>query len=193
MADLSLAQRLALCKFLTDALKALRLSELLPQAAGEMPSGARLPVMFGGQLAGWASMPQPSKKSAYVDDDKALLAWAEKHHAAKVLTTETAEVTDDVLAVLEEHLPSAIVKTRQVDPQWVSDLTDALRDKGFYVTSDGEKLTEVPGITVPESDPPAPRVDLKPEAGAIIGAAWQAGDIPVGDLIALPAASGAAA
>ena len=55
-----------------------------------------MPAMFGGQLAAWASMPEPSKKAAYVNDEKALLAWAKKNYPAKVeqtVTTSTSMTT----------------------------------------------------------------------------------------------------
>jgi hypothetical protein len=185
-----LAQRLALAKFLTDLLKKLRADELLPRATAEMPSGSRLPVMFGGQHAGWASMPQPSKKAAYVSDEKALLAWAEKNHPAKVENVTTVNVDDDLIAFLADHYPSALEEGRQVQPAWLSDIKGALKDKGFYVTLTGEKLAEVPGITVPEPDPPAPRVDLSDDAQQIIGDAWRSGNIPVTDLLALPGGEG---
>ena len=32
-----------------------------PPATDEMPSGSRIPAMFGGELAAWASMPEPSQ------------------------------------------------------------------------------------------------------------------------------------
>jgi hypothetical protein len=191
MNALTLPQRLLLVKFITDTLARVRKDDLVPLAGQEMPPGSRLPVMFGGRLAGWASMPQPSKRSPYVSDEKRLLAWAEQNHPAKVSTVETVEVTDDVLALVAEHFPDAIVKTRQVDSYWLSDIQGALKERGYYVTSDGEKLTEVPGITLPEPDPPAPRVNLEDDAAAIIGAAWLNGDIPAADLLALPAPDGA--
>ena len=53
-----------------------RADDLLPRATAEMPSGSRMPVMFGGKHAGWASMPEPSKKAAYVSDEKACWRWA---------------------------------------------------------------------------------------------------------------------
>ena len=101
-------------------------------------------------------------------------------------------VTPEVLAVLREHLPSAIFTVRKVDPQWVTDLTGALKGGGHYITAKGEKLTDVPGITVPEPVPPVPSVDLAEDAAAIIADAWRAGDIPVADLLALPAAGNGA-
>ena len=177
----------SLVKFFTVALAKLREDELLPQSEAEMPPGSRLPVMFGGRQAGWASVPQPSQRAAYVADGKKLLAWAEKHHPAKMETAETVEVTDALLAHLREHFPSAIVQTRQVDPQWVADLTQAMKDPGYYLTLQGEKLTEVPGIVLPEPGRPSPRVDLDDfPAAEVIGAAWRGGDIPVAELIALP-------
>ena len=189
-AVLTLPQRLALVKYITERLAAVRKDDLVPQAGSEMPSGSRLPVFFAGRQAGWASMPQPSRKAAYVSDPAKLLAWARAQYPAKVITDRTVRVTDEVLAVLAEHLPGAIVETPLPDPQWVADLLGALKGGGSYLTHEGEKLTEVPGITVPESDPPAPRVELADAAGEIIGAAWRDGAIPLGDLLALPAPNG---
>lgn len=187
---LSVAQRLLLAKFLTDGIKKAREGDMLPQAAAEMPSGTRLPVFFGGRQAGWATMPQPSRKSAYVSSERDFLAWAEKHYPGKVADAPEVLVTPEVIAVLKEHLPGAIIPRRKADPQWLSDLLGALKGGGSYVTREGEKLTEVPGITVPESDPAAPRVELADEAGEIIGGAWRDGVIPLGDLLALPAPNG---
>jgi hypothetical protein len=190
MSALSTQQRLALVKFFTDGLAALRKDDLLPRADAEMPSGARLPVMFGGKLAGWVTMPQPSKRAAFVSDEKKLLAWAEKQYPEKVATAERALTTPEVLAVLREHLPGGIVSERQVDAQWLSDITGALKDRGHYVTAKGEKLTAVPGITAPEPDPPTPRVNLEDGAAQVIGTAWLAGEIPAAEFLALPAGEG---
>lgn len=187
-APLSLAQRLLLVKFLTDTLGKLRKDELLPQSAGEMPAGSRLPVMFGGRHAGWALMPAAST-SVTVTDEKKLLAWAEQNYPAKVRTAETVKVDDDLIAFLAEHYPSALEKRRQVEPAWVGDITTSLKEHGYHITMTGEKLTDVPGITVSESSP-APRVNLTPDAAEIIGNAWRDGDIPMAELLALPAAAG---
>jgi hypothetical protein len=164
---------------------------MLPQAAAEMPSGTRLPVFFGGEQAGWAIMPQPSRKSAYVSDPAKLLAWVRVNLPGKVAVTKAIPVTDEVLAVLAEHLPGAVVETPGVDAQWLSDVLGALKGGGAYTTHEGERLTEVPGITVPESDPAAPRVDFTGfDEGAVIGGAWAQGLIPLGDVLALPAPNG---
>jgi hypothetical protein len=184
-APLSIAQKLGLAKFLVDALKKLREDDLVPQSAAEMPPGSRLPVMFGGQHVGWASMPKGSV-TVTVRAPAALLAWADANYPAKVETVEEVIVDDDLIAFLAEHYPSALKKSRRVQPAWASDICGALKDPGHYITITGEKLTEVPGIEVRESDP-SPRVNLEPGAADIIAAAWRAGDIPVADLLALPA------
>lgn len=186
-ATLDLAARLALVKFITDGLTAQRKDVLVPDALAGWPSGTRMPVMFGGRHAGWASMPEGST-TAYVKDAAVLLAWAKVHQAGHVTDEVTVRVTPEVLAVLEEHLPGAIVRTPTVDPQWVTDVTAALKKQGYYVTREGEKLTEVPGIEVSTSDP-WPRVNLSDRAAQVIGAAWAAGEIPVADLLALPASA----
>lgn len=184
-APLSLAQKLALAKYLVDVLKKLRETDLVPQSAAEMPPGSRLPVMFGGKHAGWASMPKGSV-SVFVKDEAELLAWTEKNYPDKVEDREEVIVDDDLIAFLAEHYPSALKKSRRVQPAWAGDICGALKDPGHYITITGEKLTEVPGIEVRESDP-SPRVNLEPGAADIIAAAWRAGDIPVADLLALPA------
>jgi hypothetical protein len=161
---------------------------MLPQAGTELPSGSRIPVMLGSQRAAWVTMPEPSRKAAYVSDEKALLAWAEKQYPEKVTPAETVpRITEQVLAVLREHLPGAIETGRQVDPQWVSDIQLALKLRGHYVTGTGEKLTEVPGITLPVPDPAVPRVDLADDATAVIGAAWPQIAAGLPGLLALPA------
>jgi hypothetical protein len=184
---LSLPQRLALVRWLTDTLAHLREDDLLPQATAEMPPGARLPVMFGGQHAGWVNMPKPTQRNAYVADEKKLLAWAEANYPDKVETVEEVAVDDDLIAFLAEHYPSALRKSQRVRASWVSDICAALKQPGYYVTLTGEKLTEVPGIELPEAGDPVPRVSLSEDAASIIAAAWRGGDIPVTEFLALPA------
>lgn|GEM_PF-1990625 len=184
MTALSLPQRLLLAKWLGDKLKALRESDLLPEAAGEMTPGERSPAKFGGRLAGWVGMPKPSV-TASVTSEAELLAWARKHHPGKVQVVEEIAVDSDVLALVAEHMPQAIRTSERVDPQWVSDLCAGMK-AGRYVTSEGEILTEVPGISVGSSTP-VPRVTLERDAEAIIAAAWRDGLIEAGDLLALPA------
>lgn len=185
-APLSLPQRLLLIKYLTDRLALLRKNELLPQATAEMPSGSRLPVMFGGRQAGWASMPAGST-TCRVADERALMEWAEKNYPDRIGTVESVAVDADVLALVREHMPQAIRTEKCLDGMWVGDIQSGLQKKGYYVTSTGEKLTEVPGIVV-ETTTPAPRVNLADDADSVIAAAWLSGDIPAGEFLALPAA-----
>lgn len=185
---LSLAQRLGLVKFFTESLATLRTKELLPLAGNEMPSGSRLPIMFGGQFAGWASMPEPSRRAAFVSDESKLLAWAKANHPDKVEPTEEVIVDSDLIAFLADNYPQALRKGERVSPVLLGDLLASMRDPGWYHTKAGEKLTEIPGITVPETAPAVPRVDLdKEHAAGVIGAAWRDGLIPASELLALPA------
>jgi len=191
MSGLTLPQRLGLVKYLETRLEALRKGDLLAQAQHEMPSGSRMPIMFGGRKAGFATMPEPSKRAAYVADPPKFLAWAKRNYPDKVLPVTEVAVDDDLIAFLADHYPQALRNSERVQQPWTSDICAALRDKGFYVTSTGEKLTEVPGIIVPDPDPPVPRVNLdKEHAGEVIAAAWQAGVISAADLLALPAPEG---
>jgi hypothetical protein len=189
---LSLAQKFALWKWLTDELKTVRADQLLPAAGAEMPSGARMPAMFGGKRAAWVTMPEPSQPSAFVKDEKALLAWARKNYPAKVEPTVTVNVDDDLIAFLADHYPSALEHGERVQPAWLGDILGALVKPGHYITATGEKLTEVPGIEVPEAAPPVPRVSLADAATEVIGEAWRSGDLDLGGLLALPAGDGGA-
>lgn len=190
-APLSLAQRLLLAKYLTDRLKLLRDNELAPQASAEMPSGSRLPVMFGGRQAGWASMPAGSKTTR-VADERALAEWARKEHPERIGTVESVVMSPAVLELVRQHMPGAIRAEECLDGMWVGDILSGLQKKGCYVTATGEKLTEVPGI-VTGTSVPAPRVNLSEDADSVIAAAWLGGDIPAGEFLALPAGEGEAA
>lgn len=190
-APLSLAQRLLLAKYLTDRLRLLRDNELAPQASAEMPSGSRLPVMFGGRQAGWASMPAGTKTTR-VADERALTEWARKNHPDRIGSAEFVDMSPEVLELVREHMPQAIRTEECLDGMWVGDILSGLQKKGFYVTADGEKLTEVPGIVTGTSSP-APRVNLAEDADSVIAAAWLGGDIPAGEFLALPAGEGEAA
>lgn len=187
MTEMTLPHRLTLVKFLTESLAKGRKDVLLPQSEKEMPSGSRIPAMFGTRRAAWVSMPQPAQKRAYIREPAKLLAWAKTNYPDKVEPTTEVVVTPALIAHLKEHFPSALKAGEEVDPQWVSDICGALKDPGHYLTIQGEKLTEVPGIVLPEPDPPVPHVDLADDAEEIIREAWAAGDIPVADLLALPA------
>lgn len=190
-APLALAQRLLLAKYLTDRLKLLRDNELVPQASAEMPSGSRLPVMFGGRLAGWASMPAGSKTTR-VADEGALMDWARREHPDRIGSMESVAMSPAVLDLVRQHMPEAIRTEEVLDGMWVGDMLSGLQKKGYVVTAEGEKLTSVPGIVTGISTP-APRVNLAEDADSVIAAAWLGGDIPAGEFLALPAAEGEAA
>lgn len=187
-APLSLPQMLGLWKWLTTVLdKEVREKQLLPQAEREMPSDSRLPIMFGGQHAGWANMPKPSQPSAYVKDKAALLAWAKAEYAEKVENVPEVIVDAGLLEFLQEHRPGSLRMTERVDPQWTADICQGLASKdACYITSKGERLTDVPGITVPEPTKPVPHVKLSDDAGRIIREAWPQLQGALGPMLALP-------
>lgn len=187
--SLNLQQCLALVKFYTEYLARLRTGQMVPQSREEWEPGARVPAKFGGKLAAWVNLPQPTQKSAYVQDAKKLLAWAKVSYPEKVQPTTEVEVTPGLIAHLREHFPSALKTGEEVDPHWVSDILTALKKPGHYDTNKGERLRpdSVPGIVLPDAEPPVPKVDLADDAEAVIGEAWRAGQIPMGELLALPA------
>lgn len=188
---LSLVQRLTVAKVLTEILAALRTSEMIPAARRELESGERHAVKFGGKTAAWVAMPKPAQKSAYVKDPAALLAWTRKNYPEKLRdTVKIVAPQDELIVHLIEHWPGALETGSEPDPYWVDDLIKSLKKPGYYVTAAGERLTkdDIPGIELPEADDPTPTVTLTSEAQQIVAEAWRAGAIPVGDLLALPAA-----
>lgn len=188
MSGLSLAQKFGLWKWLTDTLLAdLRSKHLIPQADEEMPPGARLPVMFGGVVAGWVTRPKDAQPSAAVTDQAKLLAWAKVNYPAKVEYPAEVVVDAGLIEFLQEHRPESLRTGERVDRQWAEDLCAALTKPGFYVTHEGEKLTEVPGITVPEPKPSVPTVKLERNATEIIERAWPQIRGNLGEVLALPA------
>lgn len=188
---LDLAGQLTVAKFLAETIAGRRTGDLVPEAQDVWPASTRIPVAFGGKHTAWVAMPKGSK-SAAVSDPAKLLAWAKANHPHQVADEVTVRVTPEVIAVLAEHLPGALVRTPTVDQHWTDDITKALKEKGFYVTREGEKLTEVPGITVSEK-PGVPTVTLEKDAGETITAAWRDGLIPLDGLLALTASETPAA
>lgn len=189
MNGLSLPQRFVLTRFLSDALAALRKDDLLPEAAAEMVTGERAPVKFAGRLAGWVTMPKPSRKSAYVSDDRKFRAWADRECPHRVVTVTEVADGQELREYLAEHAPQFLLAERRPDEHLAEDVCKALRDHGCYITANGDKLTEVPGVTLPEPDAATPRVTLEDDAQAVIMAAWRSGDIDVAGMLALPAAA----
>ncbi|MDA8324117.1 MAG: hypothetical protein M0030_30490 [Actinomycetota bacterium] len=185
-APLTPGERLALLAWLEKEVKRLR-GELLPATLEAMPPGTRLPAIFGGRQAGWVSMPKPSTTAA-VTDPGAFLAWTRKNVPGRIREDVTIDQRqmDDVLALIEDHMPDALIRTTVVDPAWQGDLLASLRDRGRYALAGGDVITEVPGITVSTGEP-RPRVNLADDAGEVIEQAWRAGEIDMLGVLALPA------
>ena len=184
MSGLSLVQKLAIVKFLTDCLVALRADDLLPQAERELCPGARLPVKFGGQLAGWVNVPKASVRVTITDEAK-YEAWVAERYPMQVEETETVKVTPELIEHQRVHFPSAIITTESVRQGFTEVLCRDVKDRGGYLDrASGEKITDIPGVTRAES-PAVPRVNLEDNAGQVIGAAWSSLDLR--DMLALPA------
>jgi hypothetical protein len=185
MTALTIAQKLALTKWLTDRLAALRKDDLLPEAQAELVAGERAAVKFGGDVAAWISMPQPTTTVSVTDEGK-LLAWAQENAPHAVETVTEVAVTGELIRYLRQNAPEFLAERQRVAPDWAEDAKTGLKAKGFYVTWQGEKVPEVPGITV-SSGESVPRVTLTSDASLVIGRAWQNGDIGLSGLMELPA------
>ena len=160
--SLSLAQRLAVTEFLAKHFATVRKSELNPEAAAELEVGERRAAKFGGRRAAWVSMPAPAVR-ATVKNEAALLAWARK------------------------YLPDEIETVERVRPSSARMLGELMKAHGGWADEDGV-LIPVDGIEVSASDP-SPRVELAEDAAALIAAAWQQGEIDLGEMLALPGAA----
>lgn len=162
MKPLTLPQSLTLAEFLAKHFAGIRKGELNPQAAGEMTIGERFAVKFGGRVAAWVSMPNPATR-ATVKDKAAFLAFVKK------------------------NLPSEVESVEQVREGTQRQLLEAAK-AGGWVNPDGERIP-IPGVEVSTGDP-SPSVSLEDCAAEAIAAAWNAGDIDLGGMLALPAATG---
>lgn len=185
--SLSLAEKLALWKYLDAALSALHKKDLVPTAQDQMVPTQREPVKFGGRLAGWVTLPKPRQGSAYIKDAAKLLAWAKVNYPAKVENPVEVKLDAGLIEFLQEHRPQSLHVAERVDPQWTDDIRGALTEQGYYITATGEKLTEVPGIEVPEPAPSSPQVRLESNAGEVIAAAWPEIQHGLREVLALPA------
>lgn len=187
-APLSLAEKLALWKWLSEALAALHKNELVPDGKAQLTPGERAPVKFGGRLAAWVSLPQPTQPAARVASAGKLLAWAKIHYPEQV--EYVTEVRNDAATIefLQEHRPESLHVQERVDPQWAQDICAGLTGKDHrYVTAKSEVLTEVPGIEVPEASLSSPRVNLQDDAAEVIAAAWPQIQGGLREVLALPA------
>lgn len=185
--SLSLGEKLVLWKYLDAALTALHKKQLVPGAQKDLVPTERLPVKFGGRLAAWVTQPKDRQPSAYIASEARLLAWAKVNYPAKVEYVPEVKIDAGLLEFLQEHRPESLHTTERVDRQWADDLCAGLTSQGHYITAAGEKLTEVPGIEVPEPTPSSPQVRLEKDAGEIIAAAWPEIQPGLREVLALPA------
>jgi hypothetical protein len=184
---MTLAEKLVIWKWLDGALAALRKNELLPDAADNLVPGERMAVKFGRDVAGWVTMPKPSQPNAAIRDEARLLAWAKANHPEHVDYLPEVKVDAGLIEFLQEHRPESLHVTERVDPQWAADLCSGLTAPGHYITAAGEKLTDVPGIEIPDASPSVPRVNLEPDAAKVIAAAWPEIQGSLREVLALPA------
>ena len=161
--SLSLPQSLALAGFLAKHFEALRKEDLGVKAAAEMTSGERFAVKFGGRLAAWVSMPQPAVRAS-VKDPAAFTAW------------------------VASKLPGEVENVPQVRPATQRQLLEAAKAGGWVNPETGEREA-IPGVEVSTGDP-TPRVELEDCAAEVIGSAWRGGEIDLGGMLALGAATG---
>jgi hypothetical protein len=159
---LTLPQRLAVAEWLARHFgMTVRKNQLNPEAAHSMDVGERLSARVGGKRIAWVSMPTPATRAS-VDNESAFLAWVKK------------------------NLPDEVETTERVRPSTAKHLIEMMKAKGGWTDEDGS-LVPIPGIRVSTSDP-SPRVELEDDAEEAIRAAWLAGELDFGALLALPAA-----
>jgi hypothetical protein len=156
--ELSLAQRFAVAEFIAKHFAGIRKNELTPEANENMAPGERHAAKFAGKIAAWVSVPKPAVR---VQDKDALLTWCRK------------------------HLPMAIETVEQVRPDTAKALAEQVRKFGGWPDPETGEVVPVDGIGTGD---PSPRVELTSDAEAAIAAAWRAGDIHPGLLLALPEA-----
>lgn len=162
MSELSLKQQIALAEFLATHFAKARSEHLNDEAVSEMTIGERLAATFGGRVAAWVSLPNPPTRASVKDKTK-FLAWVEK------------------------HLPAEVETVKVVRPGTQTELLrQAKASGGKWLDTETGEYVEIDGIEVGVGDP-SPRVELTPDAGEAIGAAWRAGDIDLAPLLALPA------
>jgi hypothetical protein len=125
MNGLSLPQRIAVTEFLAKHFAEVRKDELNPEAVADMVAGERHAAKFGGQVAAWVSIPEPSVR---VTDKDGLLAWCRK------------------------NLPQAIETVEQVRPDTAKALCEQVKKHGGWVNEDGE-VVPVDGIGAGDPSP----------------------------------------
>jgi hypothetical protein len=136
-----------------------RKERLDPVAVKSWTFGERRSVTIGGRLLGVASLPAPATT---VRDKDALLEWC------------------------REYLPEAIETVEQVRPETARALADKVKQYGGWPRQgDTGDIVPVDGIG---TNRPSPHVELAKDASDVIRAAWAAGRLDLGELLALPAA-----
>lgn len=158
----SFRQRIALAQFLAAHFAAARKGPLNAEALEEMTTGERLAAAFGGRVAAWVSLPNPATRAS-VTSEARFLAWVKK------------------------NLPEGVETVERVRPETQKAfLESAKAHGGKWLNTETGELVAIDGIKV-EDGTPSPRVELTSDAAEIIGAAWRAGEIDLGPMLALPA------
>lgn len=157
--SLNLPQKLAVAEFFAKHFATVRKEQLNPEAVEEMAVGERYAAKFDGNVAAWVSLPKPAQRASVKNED-ALLAWA------------------------KEHIPQAVETVERVRPDTVKRLQDEMKRRGGWLDRESGEIVPVDGIEVSESDP-SPRVQLEDGAARIIADAWRAGDIDLGETLAV--------
>ena len=186
--SLSLGEKLVLWKYLDAALTALHKKQLVPGAQKDLVPTERLPVKFGGRLAAWVTQPKDRQPSAYIASEARLLAWAKVNYPAKVehpVEVEARRRAASSSSRSTGHSPCT--SPSGLTPSGPTTSGAPSPSQGHYITATGEKLTEVPGIEVPEPAPSSPQVRLEKDAGEIIAAAWPEIQPGLREVLALPA------
>ena len=155
------ARLLLIAKWLTERIVAARREELEPAAVRALPVGSRIPVVLDGVSAGAVSRPKPTVRVSVTNPLK-FLAWT------------------------EEHRPGEVETVRQVRQSFTDAVKRSVKEHGGWLDQATGEVTPVPGVEAAEGDPSV-RVELAPEAEAAIAAAWRAGLIDLGAVLALPA------
>lgn len=159
-----IALHLVLVKYLSDRLAEVRRDDLGPKATEALPETMRVPVMLGGRAAGTVSMPRPSVRVSVTNAAK-FRAW------------------------VEEHRPGEIEVIRSVRPSFAEAVRKSVREHGGWLDKTSGEVTPVPGVEASAGDPSV-RVELADDAGEVIGAAYRAGLLDLGSVLALPSGDG---
>jgi hypothetical protein len=161
MTEFAQARLLLIAKWLTERIVAARKDDLEPQAVTALPVGSRIPVELGGTVAGVVSRPRPTA-GATIRNPAKFLAW------------------------VEEHRPGEVETVRQVRQSFADAVKRSVKERGGWLDPATGEVIHVPGVEQTEGNPVV-RVELASGAEEAIAAAWRAGDIDVGAVLALPA------